>query len=197
MHYIRFLKPPRTIQHAGGLIYLSAVLTITTDLGESFLTSDTWLIVELEDNEGNKLTDGGKGKEYLWKGSDGYKGLSVEILVGIKTLRAGTEVKLCVSARQENVKAESWESVLGDRGLIKGERARINDKGGVVGVKGPSVGNGMCERVFSSRDGGPDLHIWEETGESIARHIWYAQVRRLLPSANRITGMPGLYSPHT
>lgn len=81
-------------------------------------------------------------------------------------------VRLCVSAIGD-VAVDSFQSVL------------AAEKGGVVSVwsmeidtrTGKSVGSGMAERVFGF-ESGKEVHIWEETGESIARHIWYVpQVR--------------------
>ncbi|PVH83220.1 hypothetical protein DL98DRAFT_455559 [Cadophora sp. DSE1049] len=167
MHYIRFLKAPRKIQDSSGLQSLSAVITITTDLGDAFLYSDLPLVVELEDTHGRKLQDGGKAKEYVWRGSDGFKGLPVEVPIGIQTMRAGTEVKMVIRAKEEQNMVEDFEHVLGQKASGSG------DEGSVVTLRGLPDGNGIVERVFKYGNG-QDIHVWEESGESIARHVWDA-----------------------
>lgn len=167
MHYIRFLKSPKSITDSRGKHVLSAVITITTDLGDSFLCSDLSLLVELEDTDGTKLVDGGRAKEYLWTGSDGFKGLPVEIPIRKQTMRASVEVKMVVRAKEELRMVESFDHALGNRLNF------VEDGGGVVALRGNAQGSGMVERVFRYGDG-QKIQIWEEAGESIARHIWYA-----------------------
>ncbi|KAH7380951.1 putative methyltransferase-domain-containing protein [Cadophora sp. MPI-SDFR-AT-0126] len=167
MHYIRFLKAPRMTQDIRGLQSLTAVITITTDLGDAFLYSDLPLAIELEDAHGRKLQDGGKGKDYVWRASDGYKGLLVEVPIGIQTMRAGAQVKMVIKAKKEQFMAEDFDHVLGHKSRDS------DDEGSVVTLRGLPDGNGIVERVFKFGDG-QDVHVWEESGESIARHIWDA-----------------------
>ncbi|KAH7323625.1 putative methyltransferase-domain-containing protein [Rhexocercosporidium sp. MPI-PUGE-AT-0058] len=167
MHYIRFLKSPKNIKDSRGVHHLSAVITITTDLGDSFLYSDLPLLVELEDIYGNKLVNGGKAKEYLWKSSDGFKGLPIEIPIGIQTIRAGAEANIVVRAKEDLHMVESFGHALGYKPHC------TEDEGGVVTLRGNTKRSGMVERVFKYGDG-RKIEIWEEAGESIARHIWDA-----------------------
>ncbi|EHL02470.1 putative UPF0665 family protein C23C4.06c [Glarea lozoyensis 74030] len=50
----------------------------------------------------------------------------------------------------------------------------------------------LAERVFNTGKEGKDLHIWEETGESIARHIWYAYQPNLPILNSILTTKPSL-----
>ncbi|KAK0117612.1 hypothetical protein ONS95_011947 [Cadophora gregata] len=167
MHYIRFLKAPRRKQDSRGFQSLSAVITITTDLGDAFLCSDLALLVELEDTRSGKRLDGCQPKDYTWRGVDGFKGLSVEIPIGKSALRAGLEVKMQIRAKDQQHMAEDFDHVLGHR------PNQSDDGGGIVSLRGIPNGNGIVERVFKY-GGDQSVHIWEESGESIARHIWDA-----------------------
>ncbi|PBP27012.1 hypothetical protein BUE80_DR002042 [Diplocarpon rosae] len=156
MHYIRFLKPPRPSQPGR----LRAVVTITTDLGESFLTTSIPLVVTLTDSHGNGI---GPPAEYQWKGTYGHRGLVIEMPAGKQSCN------MCIHAKDAGIRVDNWQDILPQNPGSRGNK----EIGRVVGINGPLLANGMCERVFNSTSG-PELYIWEETGESIARHIWDA-----------------------
>ena len=173
MHYIRFLKPPRFL--GGPASTLNAKITITTDLGESFLFLELILLVELELEDGSKV---GKGHEYLWKGQDGMRSVEVKIPVSPALRRSGRKFKMLVRPKDTTYAVNSFSAALGL------SSTNISSQGGVVAVRSmeidasQSINNsqgsipiGMAERVFQGGD--KELRIWEETGESIARHIWY------------------------
>jgi hypothetical protein len=103
---------------------------------------------------------------------------SLEVSIPMaKVLRTG-RVRMVVSPKEELYKAGTFEQVLG------GEATNEDELGGVVAIRsmeinlqdGKPAGTGMAERVFISTagDAAKEIHIWEETGESIARHVWYA-----------------------
>ncbi|KAL2062864.1 hypothetical protein VTL71DRAFT_5936 [Oculimacula yallundae] len=162
MHYIRFLKAPQRTRDSRGIYHLSAVITITTDLGDSFLYSDLPLVVGLENAEGKPLL-GNIRKEYLWTGSHGFRGLPVEI----ETIRVGPAPNMMIKAKEEHHMVDNFEEV-----LLQGRKG-TEDEGGVVSLRGNALGYGIVERSFNYGDG-KSVHIWEEAGESIARHIWDA-----------------------
>ena len=99
-------------------------------------------------------------------------------------------VRMCVCATGDAF-TNTFESVLG----LEHNRRKVENHGGVAPVRSPeiyvrsghSLGTGMVERVF--RNNRAEIHIWEETGESIARHVWYAwsEVR---PPSLTLTGTP-------
>ncbi|TGO92118.1 hypothetical protein BPOR_0010g00300 [Botrytis porri] len=173
MHYIRLFKQPRLLPIASSASpssprILSAKITITTDLGESYLISDVKLRAEIEIDEKSL----GSGKEYIWKGTNGMR--SLEIQIPIKVPRGVEQWTTMIVGPAENTYGVgSFEDVLG----------RSQNEGGIVNVRSRSIdlksgatrSEGMAERVFSTASGRRDhIHIWEETGESIARHIWDA-----------------------
>jgi hypothetical protein len=177
MHYIRILKPPRLMlgsdSGSGSSQGLGAKITVTTDLGEAFLRDDLRLVVELErENEvGGEVLGMRKGREYTWKGRQGMRSLEVVMPVPVQVVKGRQKVRMVVRAKDGLYSRDTFESVV-----------KQSDEGGVVAVQSLPVDThpsatqqqGMAGRVFRSGDGGKEVHIWEETGESIARHIWYA-----------------------
>ncbi|TEY71516.1 hypothetical protein BOTCAL_0091g00010 [Botryotinia calthae] len=173
MHYIRLFKQPRLVPIASSASsssprILSAKITITTDLGESYLMSDVKLRAEVE-VDGISL---GSGKEYIWKGTNGMR--SLEIQIPIKVQRGVEQWTTMIVRPAENIYGvDSFEDVLGisqnEGGIVKVRSRSIDLK------TGATRSEGMAERVFSTGYGRRDkIRIWEETGESIARHIWDA-----------------------
>ena len=189
MHYIRILKPPRLLPSSTPLS-LSAKITITTDLGESFLVSNIPLLAELEFEDGTLVLGEGKSREYVWRGRDGMR--SLEIVVPIilprgKRKLEGEVVRMLIRPKEGDFAVDSFENVLDGQNVPREEEG----EGGVVAVRSMSIdispaakpdrvsGVGMAERVFSFGSGHDvkKVRIWEETGESIARHIWYDWIR--------------------
>jgi hypothetical protein len=175
MHYIRFLKLPRALPD--GPRNLTAKITITTDLGEAFLATDVVLLVELEDASGRPV--GGSKREYMWKGSIGMRALEVVTPVTARS----PAVWMLVRPKEEEYAVDRFEMAL--RAVEVEERS--DDRGGIVAVRSMAIDltgkkttpTRLAERAFSSGNGNTEVkvHIWEETGESIARHIWYAMPR--------------------
>ncbi|KAH8665901.1 putative methyltransferase-domain-containing protein, partial [Tricladium varicosporioides] len=184
MHYIRFLKTPRLQQpsRGNGPLLLTAKITITTDLGESFLWTDLNLVAELVGLDGQTLL--GKGKEFLWKGAEGMRALEISMPVPVSKDKAKFAFARMLVRPEDNVRfRDSFAGFLRSGEVPCDE----SDDGHVMAVRsqaieistqgsGQSSGPSLAERVF---DLGGDsdnskLNIWEETGESIARHIWDA-----------------------
>jgi hypothetical protein len=173
MHYIRFLKSPRIVS-VGRERALVAKITVTTDVG---------ILVDVVAEDGESLL--GPGKEYVWKGREGMR--SLEVSLSMQKVRKVPTVKMVVAAKGEQY-VDSFEGILG----INDKMRTVENQGRIVTVRsmeidvqsGQPTGTGMAERVFSSsiRNGGTEIHIWEETGESIARHIWYAWTGQVRPS---------------
>jgi hypothetical protein len=175
MHYIRFLKPPRLLK--GSKPVAKAKITITTDLGESFLWENVDIIVELVRNKGHVVGEGkGSGKGYTWKGRDGMRSLEVEYLLpGTKHQTAVGDLQLVVRPKDGGCSAIAFETVLQvkEEGCIMPVRSWDIDADPQNRRADPATPR--AERVFimGSRS---SVHIWEETGESIARHIWYVSL---------------------
>ncbi|KAG0649913.1 non sense mediated decay family [Hyphodiscus hymeniophilus] len=186
MHYIRFLKPPRPLITASPAS-LSAKITVTTDLGESFLLSNVSLVVELEFKDGTSVLGEGKGREFVWKGRDGMRAL--EILIQVPVSKGGRKigsemVRMLVGPKEDALAVDSFRKILD----MQHQNDDSGEIGGIVPIRSMAIdinpgakrddtpGVGMAQRVFSMGSGNSQkgLRIWEETGESIARHIWDA-----------------------
>jgi hypothetical protein len=190
MHYIRFLKSPSLSNGRIGL-YLNAKVTIATDLGESFLCFDLPILVILLDHAGNHA----QVHSYQWKA--GKRELEISFPLPLTAILSGQRprwpFRLLVQPRDSNYHL----GVLGDllpsssqehsAGVILpvlseqlfGELSPNNDR---VEVISPARENQrsttlrintpkrVARRIYMA--GGDEFYIWEETGESIARHIW-------------------------
>lgn len=112
----------------------------------------------------------GAGKEYIWKGTNGMRSLEIQLPVSIPR-EAGSWTTMVVGPVEKKYVVDSFESVFrkdeDSGGLIAKVRSRALDL-----KTGETRSEGMAERVFNTGFGGCDeIRIWEETGESIARHI--------------------------
>lgn len=172
MHYIRFLKPPRLGSTPSSSV-LSAKITVTTDLGEAFLFTDITLVVDLESQTGAKILGPGNGREYIWKGSDGAR--SLEVSIPIPASKRKEIMRMVIRPKESKYDVDNFGLMLpgatisnDDEGRVMAIRSMDIDASQPAGQKG---GVGMAKRVLSL--GGKVVPICEETGESIARHIWY------------------------
>ncbi|KAG9231716.1 putative methyltransferase-domain-containing protein [Amylocarpus encephaloides] len=178
MHYIRFLKAPRLIDNSmrNAPSSISAKITITTDLGESFLRANVTLDVLLvAEDESLVLVD---PKELVWRGEDGMRALEVafQIPARLKKSHEGP-VRVIVKARPMKTalgrSIRSFTSVLSQQESEGG----IVEVGSMAIVLNPvpskTVQPSLARRqLWNGR--GEAIEIWEETGESIARHVWDA-----------------------
>ncbi|KAL3420592.1 upf0665 family protein c [Phlyctema vagabunda] len=181
----------RLPNHALSSLCVSAKLTITTDLGEFFLYETVQLCATLvlEGNDGGdaQVESTTVGKiEVQWTASDGYSGLEITIPLTTTTWRKGDgrTLRMLVQPKEHEYQREEF-------GHFDNEQ-----EGGVVSVRSMAieaaeqsrVSPPLAERVFVT--GEREIRIWEETGESIARHIWDAglilssYIASLSPSAS-------------
>jgi hypothetical protein len=155
MRYIRFLKPPRLQGNA-----LAALITITSDLGDSFLPDDIILAAALcaEDYAGDIFVR----KTLNWKG--GMRSLSVSF--DISQIDLEWPIRLHVGVKgspktdlfDKYHNAEPPSIISAWSGLLDPPRGLLNAEKNV-------------ERRFTPLSN-RTLSIWEETGDSIARHLW-------------------------
>lgn len=210
MHYIRFLKAPRVdpALSSKDRLCVTAKIAITTDLGEAFLSADLPLLAELEfSSSASSPADLAAKKhgrvlscqrEALWKGSVGVRATEIQIDLSNeeKAYYAGRKVRLCVRARDTATDAE--DLILHLSSPTSGKK--LEGQGKIVAVRSMDLDLDLKHRESASKSSGAriserlliaegrELRIWEELGESIARHIWYAfdfpvpvQVRHFFP----------------
>src|ERR1700709_1967667 len=79
VYYIRFLKTPRVQQQKGSSV-VSALICITTDLGDAFLAQDVDLIAELAISHSSKLLS---TKSLTWQAGKRELPISLELPRGL------------------------------------------------------------------------------------------------------------------
>lgn len=183
MHYIRFLKPPRISPKDGSII---SKITITTDLGESFLALDIGIVADIRNQNNTSIYTTKTQYCFTWRGSTAARALEI-VLPRPTHVRKDQILQMVVRPEDERYGCESFASVLEDANLVESgdEENEWGEKGRVVAVRSMPIDLSgkstlhmdMAERVFycgGDEIGKDAVHIWEETGESIARHIWYS-----------------------
>lgn len=147
--YIRFLKPPKINQHG----HVRALITITTDLGDGFYPADLTLYAMITGEE-NWTSE--------WQDVDWKSGMR-NLWIDIVDLDADppVDLRLVVSSKKSkegnSISIESMPEIL----------AVWSD----TFDKGKTQAGSMIERRYRTLSGS-ERTIVEETGESIARHIW-------------------------
>lgn len=153
--YIRFLKPPiATVPPNGGPSHVKTVLTITTDLGDTFYNSRAVLQVRLASYSlGPRKVICEKSVTWL----PGNRALSVDLKISPEHRILDVSIS-CPSLGEHEIATEQMPELL----------SATSDAFPLVRQCDTQR---MTRRAFPFSDL-PDLDIWEETGESIARHIW-------------------------
>ena len=165
MRYIRFLKAPRIIADKGtNKSHVYCLITITSDLGDSFFPYDVELAAELISPERDF-----QGDEILvWrtiKWEAGMRTLAVTLplkksyVLGPLRVRVGVEPNVHHDTLDGLSQADS-------QGIVSAWSAELN------GADGAREAVKLVERRFEVAR--KRISVWEETGESIARHLWYA-----------------------
>lgn len=159
MRYVRFLKPPRLVVDKGSKPQISCLITITSDLGDSFLPYDVELAAEL-------LSLHQTEEIVVWR--------TVQWKAGMRSLPITFPLTKNLKAQKFRLRVGGEpKSTYDDYGKLSGEATC-----GVVSVwsqefnpSGTTAAAKLVDRCFSLMDGHV-ICISEETGESIARHLW-------------------------
>ncbi|KAF2084226.1 S-adenosyl-L-methionine-dependent methyltransferase [Saccharata proteae CBS 121410] len=160
MHYIRFLKVPRTDSKT-----INALITITSDLGDDLLAEDVALAATLR-------ADDFAGDIYLRKSLNWEAGMrALPVTFDISNCDLDWPIRLQIAPKS------SPHSDLFERHQNQGDlppvisvwSAALNLPAGITQAEK------KVERRFTPLSN-RTLSIWEETGESIARHIWDAGI---------------------
>ncbi|OJD32778.1 uncharacterized protein BKCO1_3600061 [Diplodia corticola] len=160
MRYIRFLKVPKTDGNT-----ISALVTVTSDLGEDFLASDILLAATIRSPEYN-------GDIFLRK--------SLKWTAGMRALAVSFDVQHCdldwpvvmhigPKSNQISDRFERQDNHPELPSLISAWSSILDAPAGIREAEK------KVERRFTPLSN-RTLSIWEETGDSIARHVWDAGV---------------------
>jgi hypothetical protein len=162
VYYIRFLKTPRFQSQKAGPVTITALICITTDLGDAFLAQDIDLQVTLSSNGSGRI---------LYKEDLQWKARKREIPLSLGPFSA----KLCQETIVLGVTAVDPQrpSLPSSDHLLDTSKLPLVISGWSAPFGGAEslVAEKLVERRFRPKDQ-LDLRIWEETGNSIARHIW-------------------------
>lgn len=158
VYYIRFLKLPKIsiVDHSRTVV--RALITITSDLGESICDGDLPLWATLISPDDNKTTTLSR-RDFLWK--RGMRCLSIEMDHGQSSMVTWSARMVVSAARRATVDALLSETI------PEFVSAWSDDFDSDV-TKGNSQ---WVMRRFGPTEG-VELNIREDTGESIARHVW-------------------------
>ncbi|KAF2683444.1 hypothetical protein K458DRAFT_390059 [Lentithecium fluviatile CBS 122367] len=163
MRYIRFLKTPRIVHEKNtSRPQICCLITITSDLGDSFLPHDLTLSAELLDAETEEVI--------VWKTAQWTGGRTLPITFPLSKSRGARLLKLRVGVEPKS-KCDEFSQLLDEdfRGTVSAWSAQFD----------PSAESNEAEKLVERRfDMGNEVqvNVWEETGESIARHLWDAGI---------------------
>lgn len=155
VHYIRFLRTPQVSDVSRKSLDVSAVVAVTTDLGDAFLSQDLTLVARIVDatRNGEILCSA----EFSWK--VGCR--AVKISVPCNPKLNGRLVCLQVTTRDTIAACASCQVP-----------AVVDIWSTAFHVKPRAKSEAVVERRLQLT-GKSTARIWEETGDSIARHIWF------------------------
>ncbi|CZR61207.1 uncharacterized protein PAC_11103 [Phialocephala subalpina] len=165
MHYIRFLKVPRLIRIGRDQRTLTAKITITTDLGESFLATDVVVEALLEFPSGVPIPNA-KQSRHTWAGKNGMR--SIEVSIAVPRKHTGLLRMSVRAVERKYADVESLQDTFSP--ALPGGIVAVNSM--PIDIDSSHTSEALAKRRFSTNLG--SISIWEETGESIARHIWDA-----------------------
>ncbi|KAF2156964.1 hypothetical protein K461DRAFT_8113 [Myriangium duriaei CBS 260.36] len=162
MHYIRFLKTPK-VTATGGKVHLTANITITTDLGETFYDDDVDLACTLRSPD----CDGDIFLRRSMKWTAGMRSLPLSF--DLTRSEIEWPAKLHVGLRNgSGMLADNFdlfESPSDQPAFVTVWSEPLD------ATKGNFEAPRRVERKFYPLNGRP-LTIWEDMGDSIARHLW-------------------------
>ncbi|KAE8147698.1 putative methyltransferase-domain-containing protein [Aspergillus avenaceus] len=181
VYYIRFLKTPRLQKQKTGAQSISALICIATDLGDAFLAQDVDLLVTLGLDQSEKIL---YQEPLRW--SAGKRELPIT-LGPFPPHVSAQPIVLSVAATDGNRKRS--RTSFADRQLLGQPDVPLVVSGWSAPFGGPEglVAEKLVERRLEL-PGNLDLRIWEETGNSIARHIWDAALASVIYLQQIATG---------
>jgi hypothetical protein len=157
VYYIRFLKPPKHVgssSRSSGSV--KAVIAVTTDLGDAFFDDTVELEAEMftDDKAPHQILS---RKKVYWRAGD----RAVPIELALPDPSRGRALKLRVSQDGRSYTPLRVDSM---PEIVAATSDSFSHARGVPAQR----------HVARSLDLGQNgiLMVWEETGESIARHVW-------------------------
>jgi hypothetical protein len=172
MRYIRFLKTPRIVTEKGtSKTHVYCLVTITSDLGDSFFPYDSELSAEL-------ISPSNNNEVLVWRTLKWAAGMrTLAVTLPLKKSYVSSTLQVRVGVEPTALYDEyTTLSQVDSQGVVSAWSVEFNTS------KGDKEAEKLVERRFKVAH--RVIGVWEETGESIARHLWYASGRLLVPYAN-------------
>jgi hypothetical protein len=163
VYYIRFLKTPRTQIVKPGLIAVSALISITTDLGDAFLAEEVGLQAQLIDASDPNTKSNAILQENTYNWEAGRRELPISI-GPFKVESKTSNVVLAIGPKTASTLVTDLSDPQKVPLVISGWSAPFSVAQHIPAEK-------VIERRFVLQND-IQLRIWEETGNNIARHIW-------------------------
>lgn len=155
VYYIRFLKTPR-FQHQKKTVSLSALICITTDLGDDFLAEDADLIASWVHFPSGKA---------LYQGPLKWEAGARQLPVMLGPFALGN------AAQQTAILTIQAKDTEKDMLRVQSTPLVISGRSATFGPGAEPAEKLILRNLYIANQEQP-LIIWEETGNSIARHIW-------------------------
>lgn len=163
VHYIRYLRIPQISSTAKKSLDVSAVAAVTSDLGDTYFAQDMTLHA--------RVVDATKSGETL-----------CEIEVYWKAHSRAVKLKLNVPVKHTNRLVAmhiTTQETIGALARFKAP-AVVDVWSSTFNMKPNSEVDTLVERRLPLKQASP-ARMWEETGDSIARHIWFVVSAPPLP----------------
>ncbi|KAH0253533.1 hypothetical protein KCU91_g18440, partial [Aureobasidium melanogenum] len=162
MHYVRFLKTPK-VHVENGSVTLTAVITLTTDLGETFYPHDLQLAATLRQPDQD-------GDIYLRRTLQWRQDMrSLNVTLDLTRTEIDWPAQLHVHTKENKAAMFDCFEDHASRGHLPGIVSVWSES--LNPTKGTFETHRRVERRFTPLTG-RTLNIYEDTGESIARHLW-------------------------
>ncbi|KAF3357767.1 hypothetical protein VdG1_03104 [Verticillium dahliae VDG1] len=177
MHYIRLLRPPALSTDQRGTSSVHVVLTITTDLGDSFLSPEASIKLKAGvyaaslDAKGNKPQPSDIKTSQILEWRPGTRVIKTDLPLGICS---STDLRVFVFPT-----SQAWAGSTRDvvSSLRSDDRGRIMPVWADVHYPGVEAPHVSFRRLRIGSEESPSfVQVEEDIGESIARHIWDAGV---------------------
>ncbi|CAI7662934.1 unnamed protein product [Penicillium glandicola] len=157
VYYVRFLKTPR-IQQQKGSVYISALICITTDLGDSFLAEDVDLMV----------IAGGNSSGAIFQKTTKWNASNRELAITLGPLPSNlAQQSMALTVKVPQLPGYSIPEYPPIPLVVAATSAPF-------GPQSMPAEKLVQRHIQYSGSELVPIQIWEETGNSIARHIWDA-----------------------
>ena len=154
IYYIRFLKPAKLSTQKNRKATIKCMITVTTDLGDAFYPGPVELRASIDGAGQNYFK---ASKVFYWQRDMRALKLELSVDYGEVNWPARLNVEAVGKLQPRELKADNLPEIVS---------VRSDD----IDIWSDQGEKRVTERYWGT--GGQSLSIWEELGESIARHIW-------------------------